>query len=112
MAIFDVAAAFDDDVGMRLEQADELVAGRHGLAVQHPTLALGPARAHQRQIMVHLRTPALGRDVDKPDRPPDGSQQRMIAKHLNKFCLLVGGYSPPCNFLLHFHSKGTFLFEV
>ena len=32
VAVLDVAAALDDDVGMRLEQADQLLAGRHRLA--------------------------------------------------------------------------------
>ena len=36
MAIFDVAAAFDDDVGMGLEQADDLVAGRDRFASKEP----------------------------------------------------------------------------
>jgi hypothetical protein len=38
--IFNVAAAFDDDVGMRLEQADDLLAGGDGLAVQNLTFGL------------------------------------------------------------------------
>ena len=76
MAVLHVAAAFDDDVGMRLEQADQLVAGRYGLAAQYPALALGQHARDQRQIMVHLRTPALGRDAGKPGQPLAGSQQR------------------------------------
>ena len=40
MTIFDVAAALDDDVGMRLEQADDLVAGRDGFAEKDATLGL------------------------------------------------------------------------
>ena len=40
VAVLGVAAAFDDDIGMRLEQADQLLAGRHRLAGQHPPLAL------------------------------------------------------------------------
>jgi hypothetical protein len=76
VAVLHVAAAFDDDVGMRLEQADQLVAGRYGLAAQYPALALGQHARDQRQIMVHLRTPALGRDAGKPGQPLAGSQQR------------------------------------
>jgi hypothetical protein len=33
--------ALDDDVGMRLEQADQLLAGLHRLAIKDPALALG-----------------------------------------------------------------------
>src|SRR5690242_14213807 len=40
VTVLDAAAAFDDDVGMALEQADQLVAGRHRLAAEHPALAL------------------------------------------------------------------------
>ncbi|ESY46635.1 hypothetical protein X745_30805 [Mesorhizobium sp. LNJC374B00] len=40
MAVIDVAAAFDDDIGVGLEQADQLLAGRHRLAGQHPPLSL------------------------------------------------------------------------
>ena len=40
VAIFDVAAAFDDDVGMRLEQADDLFAGGDRLAMKNPTFGL------------------------------------------------------------------------
>ena len=39
--VFNVAAAFDDDVGMRLEQADDLLAGGDGFALKNPTLTLG-----------------------------------------------------------------------
>src|SRR4051794_12600622 len=40
VTVLDVAAALDDDVGMALEQADQLVAGGHRLAAEHPPLAL------------------------------------------------------------------------
>lgn len=41
MALIDLGAALDDDVGMRLEQADQFVASLHRLAGQHPPLGLG-----------------------------------------------------------------------
>src|SRR5205807_4268216 len=50
--------AFDDDVGVRLEQADQLLAGRHRLAIEHPALGLDDDARDQRQIMVDLGTPA------------------------------------------------------
>jgi hypothetical protein len=37
VAILGVSAAFDDDVGMRLEQADDLFPRRNDFAAQHPT---------------------------------------------------------------------------
>jgi len=43
--------SLDDDVGGRLEQTDQLVAGRHGLAVEHPALGLVDDARDQRQIM-------------------------------------------------------------
>src|SRR4051812_44279000 len=38
VTVINVAAALDDDVGMRLEQADQLVAGGHRPAAEHPPL--------------------------------------------------------------------------
>src|SRR5258707_15821275 len=38
VAVFDVAAAFDDDIGMRLEKADDLLVRRDLLATQDPAL--------------------------------------------------------------------------
>ena len=63
MAVLHVAQAFDDDVGVRFEQADQLFAGRHRLTAQHPSLALVEHARDQRQIMVHPGPPALGREV-------------------------------------------------
>ena len=41
VAVLHVAAALDDDVGVRLEQADQLLAGRHRLAGEDPALGSG-----------------------------------------------------------------------
>ena len=76
VAVLHVAAAFDDDVGVRLEQADQLFAGRHRLAVQHPAFALVEHARDQRQIMVDLGAPALGRDAGKLAQPLGGPLQR------------------------------------
>lgn len=57
VAIFGVAAAFDDDIGMGLEQADQLVAGRHQLAGQHPPLTLCDDLLDQRPIVTDLGLP-------------------------------------------------------
>ncbi|RUW28498.1 hypothetical protein EOA38_25400 [Mesorhizobium sp. M1E.F.Ca.ET.041.01.1.1] len=35
VAVFGIAAAFEDDIGMLFEQADQLLAGGHRLAGQH-----------------------------------------------------------------------------
>ena len=71
VAVVDVAAAFDDDVGMRLEQADQLVAGRHRLAGQHPPLGLGDDPLDQRPIVADLGLPEL-----------DGRVGRAVASRL------------------------------
>ena len=66
VAVVDVAAAFDDDVGMRLEQADQLLAGRHRLAGQHPPLGLGDDPLDQRPIVADLGLPELDGRVAAP----------------------------------------------
>ena len=45
VTVVHVAAALDDDVGMRLEQADQLLAGRHRLAGEDPALGLADERS-------------------------------------------------------------------
>jgi hypothetical protein len=40
VAAMHIAAALDDDIGMGLEQADQLVAGRHRLAGKDAALGL------------------------------------------------------------------------
>ena len=60
MTVLHVAAALADDVGVRLEQADQLLAGRHRQAFQYPTLALGENGLDQRQIMAEPGAPPLG----------------------------------------------------
>ena len=57
MAVFDVAAAFDDDIGMLLEQADQLLAGWYLLAAQHPPLALSDDTFDQRPMVTNLELP-------------------------------------------------------
>ena len=57
MAVIGIAAAFDDDIGVRLEQADELLAGRYRLPRQHPPLALRDNPLDQRLIMADLGLP-------------------------------------------------------
>lgn len=56
MAVVDVAGAFDDDIGVRLEQADQLLAGRH------VPLALGDdlLEAHSRGRSVGVMMPGQG----------------------------------------------------
>src|SRR3954467_4324859 len=48
VAVINVAAALDDDVGMGLEQADQLVAGGDRFAGERPPLALRDHRLDQR----------------------------------------------------------------
>jgi hypothetical protein len=40
LAVFGVTAAFDDDIGMRFEQADDLIAGGDRFAMKNSPLAL------------------------------------------------------------------------
>ena len=67
MTIFDVAAALDDDVGMRLEQADDLVAGRDGFAEKDATLGLPDDPLDQWAIVMQLSLPWLNSRVVKPN---------------------------------------------
>lgn len=57
VAVFGIAAAFDDDIGMLFEQADQLLAGGHRLTGQHPPLALSDDPLDQRPIMTNLDLP-------------------------------------------------------
>lgn len=57
VAVLGVAAAFDDDIGMRFEQADQLLAGRYLLAGQHPPLTLSDGAFDQRPIVMDLELP-------------------------------------------------------
>lgn len=52
MAVLHVTGALDDNVGMRLEQADKLLSDRHAFAAQHPAFALIEHAGDQRQIMI------------------------------------------------------------
>ena len=56
--VLHLTTAFDDDVGVRLEQAHQLVAGGHRLAIEYPALGLGDDAGDQRQVMADLRPPA------------------------------------------------------
>jgi hypothetical protein len=51
VAIFNLAAAFDDDVGVRLEQADDLFCGGDRLAVKNTPLGLRDDPVDQRAIV-------------------------------------------------------------
>ena len=57
VAIFDFAAAFDDDVGVRLEQADDLFVGGDRFATKNSTLGLGDDPLDQRTIAAELGLP-------------------------------------------------------
>ena len=58
VTVLHVAAALDHDVGVRLEQADQLLAGRHHQAVKDAPLALGQDALDQRLIVSDPSTPA------------------------------------------------------
>src|SRR4051812_43951606 len=66
VTVINVAAALDDDVGMRLEQADQLVAGGHPLAAGHPPPALCGHPPHQRPLLTQLGLPQDDRWAARP----------------------------------------------
>jgi len=51
VSVLHLTTPLDDDVGVRLEQADQFLAGRHRLALEYPALALVNDARDQRQIM-------------------------------------------------------------
>ena len=55
-----VAAAFDDDVGMRLEQADDLLVGGDRLAMKNAAFGLRDDPLDQGTIVVELGLPQRG----------------------------------------------------
>jgi hypothetical protein len=62
VAVFGIAAAFDDDIGMRFEQADDLIAGSDRFAVKNPPLGLRDDPHDQRAIVVELGLPDRNHD--------------------------------------------------
>ena len=63
---------------MRLEQAYQLLAGRHHLAVKDAPLALGEDALDQRQIVAELSAPALSRHPEEVGQPFAGLLQRRL----------------------------------
>lgn len=57
VAVLGITAAFDDDIGMLFVQADQLLAGRYRLAVQHAPLALSDDAFDRRPIVMDLELP-------------------------------------------------------
>ena len=60
VTVVHIAAALDDDVGMRLEQADQLLAGRDSLAGEDATLGLADEALDEGEVMVDLTAPSHG----------------------------------------------------
>ena len=65
VSVLNLTTAFDDDVGVRLEQADQLLTGRHDLTVRYAALGLDNNARYQWQVMRDLGTLALGSDLDR-----------------------------------------------
>ena len=63
VAIFNLAAAFDDDVGVRLEQADDLFVGGDRLAMKNATFGLPDDPLDQRAIVAELDLPRRCRGI-------------------------------------------------
>src|SRR5262245_65824260 len=72
VSVLNLATAFDDDVGVRLEQADQLLTGRHYLAGKHAALGLDNNARYQWQVMRDLGTPALGSNRSEERRVGKG----------------------------------------
>jgi hypothetical protein len=68
VAIFNLAAALDDDVGVRLEQADDLFVGGDRFATKKATLGLRDDPLDQRAIVAELGLPQRHRH--RVRRPP------------------------------------------
>jgi len=62
VAVLNLAAARDDDVGVRLEQADDLLVGGESLAMENATLALRDDALDQRTKGAELGPPQHDRD--------------------------------------------------
>src|SRR3954453_20265774 len=76
VTVLDVAAALDDDVGMGLEQADQLVAGRHRPAAEPPPLALCDYPLDQRLIVADLGPPESDCRLRRPGKPRPAASRR------------------------------------
>ena len=57
VTVLNVATAFDDDVGVRLEQADDLLVGGDRLAMKDATFGLRDDPLDQRTIVAELGLP-------------------------------------------------------
>ena len=57
MTVLNLAPAFDDDVGVRLEQADDLLVGGDRLATKNAALGLTDDPLDQRTIVAELGLP-------------------------------------------------------
>src|SRR6516225_1691001 len=62
VTVLNVATALDDDVGVRLEQADDLLVGGHRLAMKNATFGLPDDPFDQRSIVAELGSPQRGGD--------------------------------------------------
>ena len=83
VAVTGIATAFDDDIGVRLEQADEFLGGRNLLALQHPPLALCNDALNQRPGMLDLaRQSTLAAPPALPAAPPLGGDRLLLRARL------------------------------
>jgi len=78
VSVLHVAGALDDDISVRLEQAHQLLAGRHRQAIKNAPLALGEDALDQRLIVVDPGAPAHRRDPGEVGQPFDGVLQRRL----------------------------------
>src|SRR6202011_1554400 len=72
------AAAFEYDVRVRLEQADDFFAGRHRFAVEHPPPGLRHDTLDQGQVMADFAAPTRGGRPDARRQPLKRALQRRL----------------------------------
>jgi hypothetical protein len=73
--VLHLTPALDDDVGVRLEQADQFLGRRYRLAIENPAFGLADDARDQRQEMVDLGTPARDRRLGDLGEPGGGGLQ-------------------------------------
>ena len=66
VTVLNLAPAFDDDVGVRLEQADDLLVGGDRLATKNAALGLTDDPLDQRTIVAELGLPQRHRHRVRP----------------------------------------------
>lgn len=108
MAVARLPVVLDDDVRVRLEDGDELLGGRHLLAVEHAALRLVEHPVHPRQKRAKLRREGFedddpGGSLDDasgvvPDYPRYAEQVAVLRHHVLATAMKLDHVgAPPCS---------------